>query len=112
MESKSRKHIMSHHIAIDLEMNYQFNSIGVNLTKILELNKEQTERFVKFAEKKLGSNNAGIRLIKIREKFQLREISQHLGFLQKINRFEMKKLSQRISLKDQWISCKKSMDFV
>ena len=65
-------------------MNYQFNSIGVNLTEILELNKEQTERFVKFAEKKLDSNNAGIRIIKIREKFQLHEISQHRGFFQQI----------------------------
>ena len=26
-------------------MDYQFNSIGVNLTEILELNKEQTEKF-------------------------------------------------------------------
>ena len=78
------KHIISHHIAIDLEMDYQFNSIGVNLTEILELNKEQTEKFIEFAEKKLDNNNAGIRLIKIREKFHLHEISQHRGFLQKI----------------------------
>ena len=79
-----QKHIISHHIAIDLEMDYQFNSIGVNLTEILELNKEQTEKFIEFAEKKLDNNNAGIRLIKIREKFHLHEISQHRGFLQKI----------------------------
>ena len=65
-------------------MNYQFNSIGVNLAEILELNKEHTERFVEFAEKKLDNNNAGIRLIKIREKFQPHEISRHQGFLQKI----------------------------
>ena len=65
-------------------MDYQFNSIGVNLTEILELNKEQTEKFIEFAEKKLDNNNAGIRLIKIREKFHLHEISQHRGFLQKI----------------------------
>ena len=71
MQGKSKKHIISHYIAIDLEMDYQLNSIGVNLTEILELNKEQTERFIEFAEKKLDNNNAGIRLIKIREKFQL-----------------------------------------
>ena len=80
-----QKHIISHHIAIDLEMDYQFNSIGVNLTEILELNEGQTEKFIEFAEKKLDNNKAGIRLIKIREKFQLHEISRHQGFLQILN---------------------------
>ena len=48
-------------------LDYQFNLIGVNLTEILQLNNEQTERFVEFAEKKLDNNNAAIRLIEIRE---------------------------------------------
>ena len=35
-------HILSHHRTIDLEVDYQFNTIGIDLEEILQLNKQET----------------------------------------------------------------------
>ena len=45
-------HILSHHRTIDLEVDYQFNSIGIDLKEILQLSKQETAEFIEFAKKK------------------------------------------------------------
>ena len=45
-------HILSHHRTIDLEVDYQFNTIGIDFEEILQLNKQETEEFIEFAKKK------------------------------------------------------------
>ncbi len=42
---------------IGLEVDYQFNTIGIDLKEILQLSKQETEEFIEFAKKKLKNSN-------------------------------------------------------
>ena len=52
-----RIHTLSRHMTIDLEVDYQFNTIGIDLKEILQLSKEGTKEFIEFARKKLNNSN-------------------------------------------------------
>ena len=45
-------HVLSHHMTIDLEIDHQFNTIGIDLKEIVQLSNEETEEFVEVARKK------------------------------------------------------------
>ena len=77
-------HVLSHHMTIDLEINYQFNTIGIDLKEILQLTTEETEEFVKFAKEKLDTSQTQLKLIDIKRKYQLHTISKHQSLLQKV----------------------------
>ena len=68
-------HILSHHRTIDLEVDYQFNNIGIDLKEILQLSKQETEEFIKFAKKKSNNSNAQLKLVDIKLKFHQHNIS-------------------------------------
>ena len=77
-------HILSHHMTIDLEVDYQFNTIGIDLKEILQPSKQETEEFIEFAKKKLNNSNTQLKLVDITRKFHLHNISKHQSLLQKI----------------------------
>ena len=77
-------HILSHHRTIDLEVDYQFNTIGIDLKEILQLSKQETEEFIEFAKKKLNTSSTQLKLVDIKRKFHLHNISKHQSLLQKI----------------------------
>ena len=77
-------HILSHHRTIDLEVDYQFNTIGIDLEEILQLSKQETEEFIEFAKKKLNTSSTQLKLVDIKRKFHLHNISKHQSLLQKI----------------------------
>ena len=61
-----------------------FVCIGIDLKEILQLRKQETEDFIEFAKKKLNTSSTQLKLVDIKRKFHLHNISKHQSFLQKI----------------------------
>ena len=71
-------------MTIDLEVDYQFNTIGIDLKEILQLSKQETAEFIEFEKNKLNTSSTQLKLIDIKRKFHLHNISKHKSLLQKI----------------------------